>query len=590
MSSPALHAYRRGLARRHTIPADVIVVGTSTVFGTGASSVESGFTARLGQALRARHGVATGGCHYLPTHPGWTRGGSWSLANRDFGEASIALTAGAWIERTVTTCSGFVLQFRQGTSSASTILVSIDGAPAITVPVQQGVVSAHDGVWRSGPLPRGTHSIRIQAPSTGTVDVGGLYALDGDEASGIRTWCGGTPAVTSAVWTPAHPAAASHWARAGALAPALLVFMVSSNDYATQVDPVVFKDNVRSAIELARLAGPHCPVLLVHTYLRPGTGTPTHPWSAYGQRLAELATELTDVDVLDVGPHWPVDQVADEDNVISADDVHPTDTGHAWLADLVAEHLAAVPDPPPSTGPTLGAVDPAALTGLVSAWRAGDLPQSDGAPIASWAPYAGRETAPLTQPVTARQPTVRLDVVAGQAAARFRQPTAPYSTSGPYLATAAWATPAPSPVTVAVVARLDRPYGNAFSGIAASHLSMLILGGDLVMGMMAGPSTNGSYVVTGARRWAVYIAVYDGANSRFWQTGRAAQPVAIADHVADGLSGLTLGANHLGGNTGNLDVAELLVYDRALTETEAQDVLAVLARRYGIDRVGRTSV
>ncbi|NUT53674.1 MAG: hypothetical protein HOV94_41255 [Saccharothrix sp.] len=589
MTSSALHTFRRRLSRRAFAPVDVVCVGTSTTFGSGASTVEAGFTARLGQALRTRLGVPGGGCHYLPTHPGWTRSGAWSPVGRDYGQASVALTNTAWIERSGTATS-FTVLFKQGNSSADHLIVSIDGGTAVTVPVHQGVGTAYDGAWTSPALPRGPHTIRIQAPPTGTVEIGGLYAADGDETAGLRVWNGGTPAVTSAAWTPTQPAAPSHWARAGALDPALLVYMISSNDYVDQVDPATFRDNVAAAIAYARLAGRTSSVLLVHTFLRPGTGTPAHPWAEYGQRLRELAAELPDVAYLDVGPHWPVDQVADEDDLISPDNVHPTDAGHAWLADLVAEDLAAVPDPPSSTGPTPPVVDPAALSGLVAAWRADDLPQTDGAPVASWAPYAGSETAPLVQTNPARQPVVRLNVVAGRSALRLRQPVAPLSTSGPYLATPAWSAARPAPVTVLAVMRLDRTYGNAWSGISTSHLAMLILGGDMVMGMMAGASTNGQYVTTGRGRWAVYAAVYNGGDSRFWQTGSAVQTVPTASHAAAGLSGLTLGANASGGNTANLDIAELFVFGRALTDTEARGCLDVLARRYGIDRVGRTSV
>jgi hypothetical protein len=88
----------------------------------------------------------------------------------------------------------------------------------------------------------------------------------------------------------------------------------------------------------------------------------------------------------------------------------------------------------------------------------------------------------------------------------------------------------------------------------------------------------------------VYAAVYNGSESRFWQTGWPTQNLDIPAHANGGLAGLTLAANAAGGNTGNLDITELLVFGRALTDSEVQGCLDVLARRYGIDGVGRTAV
>lgn len=578
----ALHTFRRRLSRRFFEPVNILCVGTSTTFGTGASSVEAGFSARLGQILRQRYGT-TGGCHYLPTHPGWTRSAAGNV-DTDFGQASMSLTAGSYLERTMT-CTGFRVLFKRGTSQGG-MSVSIDGGAAQALFTQVGISNTHDGVWDSAALPRGTHTIRITGTS-GTTEVGGVYAFDGDETSGIRVWNGARPGVTSAVWAPTSAGAPSHWARAGSLDPALLVFIVSANDFNTQTDPAVFKANVKASIEYFRLACRKPPsVLLVHSFLRPGAGTPTHSWESYSGKLQEIAAELADVGFLDVGQHWPVDQVSDEDDLLSTDDLHPTDAGHAWLAEVVAEHLSVLPSAPSSLGAAVDSPDPATLSGLIAAWRASDLPQVEGAQVGSWTPYVG--SIPLAQAVSAKQPVVALNRVAGKAAVKFRQPVSPYSSAGQFMSTPTWSYT--DAATVVMVARLDRNYGNVFSGISPSALSMLILGGDMAMGMMAGSSANGCYVTTGRNRWAVYVAVFDGPDSSFWQTGWPKQNANIPDHVSAGLTGLTLAANYSGGNTGNLDVAELLVFNRALSDAESQGCLDVLARRYGIDRVGQTSV
>jgi lysophospholipase L1-like esterase len=589
MTLDRLHAFRRMLSRRFIDTVDVVCVGTSSTFGTGASAVDAGIVSRLGQILRGRLGNGTAGVHYLPTHPDWTRSGSWAHVGRDFGQASTSLTAGGSLARTAL-CTGFRVWFKQGTSMAATFTVYVDGTPH-TVAVQAGNMGAYDGVWTSPVLPRGQHTLLIAGPTTGSAEIGGVYAFDGDEQIGVRVWNAGTPAVISAVWVSGAAAAASHWRRAGSLDPALMVMIVGSNDHATQIDPATFKANIGSAIRYARLASRSpLPVLLVLPYLRPGLGLGTYSFASYGQRLAELAAELPDVDYLDVSPHWPVDEASDVDHLFNADGVHPSDAGHAWMAELIAGHLLGDPitaqasaTPPPTSA------DPADLPGLVSAWRASDLAVgADGDPVASWAPYAGRETAALAQTNTARRPVLRMRQAGGQPAVEFRQPTAPYSTNGAYLSTPAWSIPAGAACTVVGVMRLDRNYGNAWSGVG-SALSMLILGSsDMVMGMMSGASTNGSYVTTGAHRWAVYAAVYNGPDSRMWQTGCPVQQVTIGSHASAGLGGLTLAANASGGNTGNLDVAELFVYHRALTDTEAQGVLDVLARRYSIDRAGHS--
>lgn len=582
----ALHSFRRRLARRLIEPVNVTVVGTSTVFGTGAPDAASGFVARLGQILRGRLGYPTGGLHLLPTHPGWTRTGTWAQPNADLGEASMSLTNGATMAATAT-CTGFRILFRQGSSVATTFTVTIDAGTAQTVTVQNGSSSSYDGTWESGPLTRGPHTVKITAPATGTCEIGSVYAYDGDETTGVRTWCGGVPGVTSARFSDTgYAGAVSHWRRIGSLAPAALVLMLSGNDYASQTDPAVFEANVRRVIALYRLTHPlpDAPVLLVHTYLRPGTGTPAHGWVDYGAALAHVAADTPAVDLFSVGSHWPTSQVDDVDDLLSSDNVHPTPAGHAWLAELVADRLIGdgidYPSTPAPVDPTPLAqvVDPA----LVARWRASDLTAADGAAVGTWTPGAGSDLTPLTQTVSGRQPVLRANALAGRPVLTFTQPTAPYSTTGQCMATTAWTEPVLGPVTVAAVLRLRRPYGNAWSGISTTALSMLILGGELTMGMMAGTSSNGGYAIVGLNGWIGVVAVYDGLSSRLHQTRWATQHVPIPDHSAAGLTGLTLAGNNSGANTGNLDVAEFAVYRRALTENESDALLAELATTYGL--------
>lgn len=143
--------------------------------------------------------------------------------------------------------------------------------------------------------------------------------------------------------------------------PSLIVHMVGSNDsvdrepFAVPVDE--YEANIGAKID--RLdASTSRPMshLLVHTYRR--FDVTAAKWATYGDALKRVAAARENVAVLDVSQVYEAaDHVGADprDLIYDADMLHPSDAGHALMADLIAPmlRLEEVPAPiePESTGP-----------------------------------------------------------------------------------------------------------------------------------------------------------------------------------------------------------------------------------------------
>jgi lysophospholipase L1-like esterase len=122
---------------------------------------------------------------------------------------------------------------------------------------------------------------------------------------------------------------------AGVVRPddALVVFYGSRNDQG--VDPPAFFGAAHSALNIARRASPSAPLLVIG----PPWPTPDVPPSLTAIRDA-LAADARAVGAMFIDPiaeRWFVGRP----DLIGRDGVHPTDAGHAYMADKIAPLIAA---------------------------------------------------------------------------------------------------------------------------------------------------------------------------------------------------------------------------------------------------------
>lgn len=127
-----------------------------------------------------------------------------------------------------------------------------------------------------------------------------------------------------------------------ALAPCAVIHMVGSNDFANGVSPEQYRTGMVQQLDRFReVSTAPCVHVLVQSYERSERKPYRHPWSRYGDALADIAEAHPDTVVLDIsGPYYRAG-VPGEDllHLMSTDRIHQNDRGHAFMADIVRSAL-----------------------------------------------------------------------------------------------------------------------------------------------------------------------------------------------------------------------------------------------------------
>lgn len=330
-----LRSWYSALAGRRFDHATVMVVGDSISEADGASTVSAGFVARLGENLRARYGGTGNGFGYLaaryaavPAMCPLTSTGAALDRSYGPGGRAVQLTAGQRLSGTVTGTSVRVLYAR----SSGTFTVTVDGGSSVTVDSSSGVtdgnVSAAVSLGAAG-----AHSVSVTG-ATGTVIIDGLLVFNGDESAGVRVLeCahGGNTA-QNYVDDANYPS----WVTA--FAPSLVVFHLGTNEAYQNVTPATLQANLTTLFGRTRAAVSPAPALCV--VIPPASGeNGTTPWSQYADAIRAAATADGHVAVFDLEARMGDDTPAS--GLMTSDNVHPNDRGHAFIADALAGFLEA---------------------------------------------------------------------------------------------------------------------------------------------------------------------------------------------------------------------------------------------------------
>lgn len=230
--------------------------------------------------------------------------------------------------------------------------------------------------------------------------------------------------------------------------------------------------------------------------------------------------------------------------------------------------------------------DTGCVPGLQLWYRADALTNlAEGAPVASWPDSSGNGRA-ATQAVAANRPTYAAAGLNGRPAVRFNGVSS-------FLGLAASPLAPGRARTVFVVGRDDGGVGGAlltFRGAAPVHaLALLWTGSALsiysdVVAAADGATIGDQRALIRAPFLAEFAAAGAGSKIRCWLNGTAqavTQPGAVGlDDGADGLRiGLREGAM---GQPWNGMIAEVLVYDSALSAADRQRAERYLAGKYAI--------
>lgn len=310
----------------------------------------------------------------LVSHKGYADAAEAAQVAAEAAEASATALA-ALVEATVDDeVAGFVADTGSATRAAVDAVIAAAEPPAAAVPAALGRLFAGLALRNAGPCV-------IVAAGDSTVAGGSVspvsarwvnrfaanlhaaFPLDGGDTH---------PAVVSlagAVSTP--PAGAGiHVVNAGVgstyasdylteitgpqvadLGPAAVLHMVGANDFYYDVAVTTYKAALEARLTQIDTDAPGEPPVhvLVHCHeIFPAdvlSGT-AHTWAEYGSAMSAIADARTNVVYVDLTPFYEAVDVpgADPLGLISPDDVHQTNAGHAFTADLVA-HALALPGP-----------------------------------------------------------------------------------------------------------------------------------------------------------------------------------------------------------------------------------------------------
>lgn len=588
-----LWAFRRGLSWNNLAAAHIVCVGSSTTNGWNASSTENTWLNLMGRRLQARLAPHVGvGTHLLSggfRNSGWTFSGATREIHRGLSLWSRRLDPGASMWRTVDDTTGFIVYYDSGPNEGGFDCVVDNGAPFRVTPATNGFVRS-DGIWNLGSnWARGRHTIRINA--IGGCTINGVYALDGNHSSGLRVYNAGRGGTSSRDYVdPYNETVASHWAQMGRLDPSLVILMIGANDVMIGVPPDEYENNVERMVRYARgTNNPPPSVLLVHTYGRFDAVNPTYPWAAYRDAQQRVAERMPDTDFVDIETHFPATQLADADaDMMDTDNVHMTNRGHSWMAELIADHLRgriAEPSAPPSPATAVPVYPDSDTTNLVAGFRADTLAGGHNTTLESWSPFKGYRIAPFKQPDANMRPLLLHRAVGEKKAVRFTSSPARWMQTDPW--SAGYIYP---PVTMLMIVRINWGGGNLFSGRQGPYL----FAGKLADGILqigAGELANNTFLYHTAYRFIALGIVYDGTQSRSQTYGLPMNTFTTnTGHPNAHLTGMTWNSNSSGTlSYADSDLAELMVFSRAFSPVELDGALAAMSRYYAIDSAGRTT-
>lgn len=212
-------------------------------------------------------------------------------------------------------------------------------------------------------------------------------------------------------------------------------------------------------------------------------------------------------------------------------------------------------------------------SGLQLWLKADALGLTGGAAVAAWADQSGNGN-DATQGTVGNRPTYQANVINGQPVVRFTGSSAHYL-SVPNVS-------ALNPERVSVVAVVKRASGTSSAVIAGKgtgyslRMSNLSTANSYINGNVANNSTS---VTSGA--FNVLAAVYNQATNEIYSNGSAGTPTSYTTAIPTNTTALTVGGLGTSNNFDG-DIAEVLIYDRPLSEGERSVLEVSLLAKYGI--------
>jgi lysophospholipase L1-like esterase len=352
----ALARWYSALANRDYAPAKMVVLGDSISEGSGSSAFGRGWVPQLLNRLRTKFptsGIGTGGGNgfvatwdnpgYNGAAPSYTypvtqSGGSFTMT-QGFGlKANTLVSTGHQFSYTFTGTSVHVWYILQSTGGSFS--VTIDGTVVAASVSTTGTLGK--AVWTSAALTAGSHTIlvtRLASGGAGTILVTGFRIFNGDEAKGIQMFNGSQSGLTS-VQMAATPTAGDKWAPwINTIQPHLVVIELGLNDWSNSLSLANLKTNLKSIATTVRAQTSTDPSIVIYAATQANNGNYASTYTQLHTVWEEVVAEDAKMALFDPAARIPAPHLDNTDGLYY-DMLHPSDKGHATIAEYFASFLS----------------------------------------------------------------------------------------------------------------------------------------------------------------------------------------------------------------------------------------------------------
>lgn len=362
----------------------VLTMGDSKSCGVGASNIGNGWAHKLVDALRTRVGANSDtGWGYMPAWhtyydtltPAPTRsaGATTSSVLGGLGIKTVALPNGESVTWPSMPATKVTVYYTKSDFFPGTANILIDGAQvgSINTVTTGGTGSGYtftSGHSISFTVAPGSHVVRVLSTLAG-----GQVLVDGvlfeTATTGIKLYDGGHGGFQAWHYAEGIPgwggptAHERHWEAFAAIVPDLVVIGLGANDMENGLAGVVrWRSNLVEIVRRIRLVSQSAGVVLLVGTARAQDAADLTVLRAYEQAARDAIGDMPGVSILYESDLWLPNADGSDPIGWLADSVHPSDLGHARIAEYLTDRLLI--GYPASSGGGGGVTDHGALTGL----------------------------------------------------------------------------------------------------------------------------------------------------------------------------------------------------------------------------------
>lgn len=343
-----LRAWHIALADREYAPAKTMLLSSSSGESSGATAWDRGYYQVFRDRLRARHATSgvTGGRGFLPAYlnhsshaaPLTASSGTVDATQHlGYGLKSANLANGTHSVTGTFTGTGADIVYSQYSGGGS-FTYTVDGGAATTVNTASATLDRFKRVSITG-LANASHTVTVTWAAGGSVFIRGMCVYNGDEDKGIHFYNGGKAGVTA----DTYASNLAQWQYAvTAVQPNLVILDLGRNEENAQLGSAFMRSRIQAVIDGVRANCTSDPAFVQILFPEVGgiTAPVTEPHSAYEAAWRDVASSDPKIALLDLTLTMASPLSDNSRGLFNTDKAHPTDRGHAFIAEQLLRLLA----------------------------------------------------------------------------------------------------------------------------------------------------------------------------------------------------------------------------------------------------------